>query len=91
MHSAISSQTHTLPAELAKPREKRKRGRQKGSKNKKTLQKEAELTRRIANGEVIEEIEKRKPGRPKGRKDSAPRKRRTKAELQSAYTAASAV
>ena len=91
MHSAISSQTHTLPAELAKPREKRKRGRQKGSKNKKTLQKEAELARRIANGEVIEEIEKRKPGRPKGRKDSAPRKRRTKAELQSAYTAASAV
>ena len=90
INSTIISQTHVLPADLPKPREKRKRGRQKGSKNKKTLQKEAELARRIANGEVIKEEEKRKPGRPAGRKDSTPRKRRTKAELQSAYTAASA-
>jgi len=84
MNSTISSQTHSLPSELSKPRERKKRGRQKGSKNKKTLQKEAELARRIANGEVIAE-DKRKPGRPKGSKDSTPRKRRTKAELQSAY------
>ncbi|MBR3310648.1 MAG: hypothetical protein IKG15_02365 [Solobacterium sp.] len=86
MNTTIVSQTHTLPSELEMPRERRKRGRQKGSKNKKTLQKEAELARRIANGEVIDKEEKRRAGRPKGRKDSTPRKRRTKAEIQSANT-----
>ena len=49
------------PAEAERPR--RGRGRPKGSKNKKTLVREAEAARLAASGQAHE---KRKPGRPKG-------------------------
>ncbi len=57
------------------PPQKRKRGRQFGSKNKKTLE-------RIA-AEAANPPKPKKRGRPKGSKDSAPRHRRTKAEMAS--------
>lgn len=56
--------------------QKRRPGRPPGSRNKKTIAREA------ASG--LQKSEPRGKGRPKGRKDSKPRKRRTKAELQSA-------
>jgi len=48
------------------PKEKKKRGRPPGSKNKKTLEREAELARLAAEGKAPE---KRKRGRPPGSKN----------------------
>ena len=66
---------------------RRKRGRPKGSKNKSTLQREAEelskKTYELGQTQVI----KNKGGRPKGSKDKQPRKRRTKIELQQSTSA----
>lgn len=62
---------------------RRSRGRPKGSKNKKTLLREAEeLKKQAYQTELVPEPVKKKVGRPKGRKDTVPRKRRTKKELQ---------
>ena len=70
------------PITIAKPR---KRGRPAGSKNKKTLEKEAAIEAMILSGIDPSQINPKKPnGRPKGSKDTAPRKRRTKAEIESA-------
>ena len=71
--SSINSQVHKLPqlAEKQKP----KRGRPVGSKNKKTLEKEA------AQANSLLESPK-KPGRPSGAKDKKPRKKRTDAGVK---------
>lgn len=77
-NGSINSQIHKLPEQAETPRKrgrpskshpdpdpgqaKRKPGRPKGSKNKKTLQKEAEQT-------SVPAQPKRKPGRPKGSKN----------------------
>jgi hypothetical protein len=53
-------------AKEAKP--KRRPGRPKGSKNKKTLEREAEIERQKAAGTYVEPP-KRRPGRPKGSKN----------------------
>ena len=63
--------------------QKRKgRGRPRGSKNKKTIQREAEeLSRKTYETEQTQ-VEKNKGGRPRESKDKNPRKRRTKLEMQ---------
>ena len=66
-----------------KPKRKRRPGggRKKGSKNKKTIEREErERLEREAEGYV--EPEKKKAGRPRGRKDSKPRVRRTKEQIE---------
>lgn len=61
---------------------RRGRGRPQGSKNKKTIQREAEeLSRKTYDTEQTQ-IEKNKGGRPRGSKDKNPRKRRTKLEIE---------
>ena len=65
----IISQIHSLPKHT--PATKRKRGRPQGSKNKKTLKKEAQM---IMNDSTA--IAPKKRGRPVGSKDKKPRKRR---------------
>ncbi len=67
-NSAISSQVHVLPEHALK--EKKHRGRPVGSKNKKTLEREA----MEADSETQKEPKKR--GRPAGSKDKVPRKKR---------------
>ena len=62
----IGSLTRTVPK--SQPKEKGHRGRKPGSKNKKTLEREA-------RGEV--KVKHAKPGRPKGSKDTKPRKPRS--------------
>ena len=86
-NTAISNNVYTIPEipkpiTLAKPR---KRGRPAGSKNKKTMEKEAAIEAMILSGIDPSQINPKKPnGRPKGSKDTAPRKRRTRAEIESA-------
>lgn len=70
----INSQVHKLP-ETGKI-QKRKRGRQPGSKNKATLAREAAIAEAKARGDYVEDP-KRKKGRPFGSKDSKPRKLRS--------------
>ena len=85
-NTAASNNVHTIP-NAAKPVTTAKpgrRGRPAGSKNKKTLEKEAAIEAMILSGIDPLQINPRNPaGRPKGRKDTVPRKRRTKAELES--------
>lgn len=71
--SSINSQVHKLPQidEIQKP----KRGRPVGSKNKKTLEKEAAQANAPVNPP-------KKPGRPSGSKDTKPRKKRTDAGIK---------
>ena len=71
---AINSPVHKLPE--AGKIQKKKRGRQPGSKNKATLAREAAIAEAKARGEYAEEP-KRKKGRPLGSKDSKPRKLRS--------------
>jgi len=71
-----AGQEHRLPARKAAPR--RGRGRQPGSKNKRTLEREAEIERQRAAGTYVEPT-RRRPGRPAGSKDTKPRKRRSDA------------
>jgi hypothetical protein len=75
----IHSQKHRLPEKTTPHR--RGRGRAKGSKNRKTLEREAEAERQRALGTYVEPT-KRKPGRPKGSKDTKPRKRRSDAGVK---------
>ena len=86
-NTAISNNVHVIP-EIPKPVtivKPRKRGRPVGSKNKKTLEKEAAIEAMILSGIDPSQINPKKPnGRPKGSKDTVPRKRRTKAEMESA-------
>lgn len=70
----INSQVHTFP-EAVNP-EKRRRGRQPGSKNRKTIEREAAIAEAKAKGEYVEPS-KRKKGRPFGSKDTKPRKKRS--------------
>ena len=83
INSNIDDQIRKVPKCETAVFEKRKRGRIKGSKNKKTLEREAEEAR-INGYRPKEEKEKKKAGRPKGSKDSKPRNRRTKAEMLAA-------
>lgn len=64
--SDSSDQKEKKTQESNPSQEKRKRGRPLGSKNKKTLEKEAELARQ---NEEVETPEKRKRGRPAGSKN----------------------
>lgn len=75
----IHSQKHRLPEKT--PPHRQGRGRVKGSKNRKTLEREAEEERQRALGTYVEPV-KRKPGRPKGSKDTKPRKRRSDAGVK---------
>ena len=75
----IHSQKHRLPER--KPVHRRGRGRPKGSKNRKTIEREAEVARQKANGTYVEPA-RRGPGRPKGSKDTRPRKRRSDAGVK---------
>ncbi len=79
----INSQVHTLP-DIGNP-EKRRRGRQPGSKNRKTLAREADIAEAKARGAYVE-TPKRKRGRPFGSKDSKPRKRRSDAGIKRGKT-----
>ena len=64
-----------------------KRGRPRGSKNKRTLEKEAAIeAMKLCGLNVEENKEKRPVGRPKNSRDSKPRKRRTKAEILAAQS-----
>ena len=83
INSNIDDQIRKVPKCETAVFGKRKRGRIKGSKNKKTLEREAEEAR-INGYRPKEEKEKKKAGRPKGSKDSKPRNRRTKAEMLAA-------
>ena len=65
---------HKLPERA--PMHRRGRGRVKGSKSKRTIEREAEIERAKAEGTYVEPT-KRKPGRPKGSKDTKPRKTRS--------------
>ena len=71
---AIQSQVHKMPE--SGTTQKRKRGRQLGSKNKATIERETSIAEAKARGEYVEEP-KRKRGRPSGSKDSKPRKMRS--------------
>lgn len=71
---AIQSQVHKMPE--SGTTQKRKRGRQLGSKNKATIESETSIAEAKARGEYVEEP-KRKRGRPSGSKDSKPRKMRS--------------
>lgn len=64
--SPICSQVRSLPKQEPKP--KKKRGRKPGSKNRKTLEREAQGEIKVSHG---------KAGRPKGSKDTKPRKSRS--------------
>ncbi|MBQ8094650.1 MAG: hypothetical protein IJ242_13915 [Clostridia bacterium] len=80
--------THNKPAEV----KSRKRGRQKGSKNKKTLEKEAAIQAMILSGIDPSALNPKKgAGRPKGKKDTVPRKRRTKAEIEKERSSGSGI
>ena len=81
INSRIDDQVRKIPVCDSVVQGKRKRGRIKGSKNRKTLEREAEEFK--LNGyRPKEEQPKRKHGRPQGSRDSTPRTRRTKAELE---------
>ena len=84
-NTAISNNVHSIPI-VSKPvtmSGPRKRGRPKGSKNKKTLEKEAAIEAMVLSGiDPSSIIPKKSVGRPKGKKDTIPRKRRTKTEME---------
>lgn len=83
-NNAITNNVYTFPTRN-KPVtvQHGKRGRQKGSKNKKTLEKEAAIQAMILSGIDPSALNPKNPvGRPKGKKDTVPRKRRTKAEIE---------
>ena len=83
-NNAITNTVYTFPTRN-KPVtvQHGKRGRQKGSKNKKTLEKEAAIQAMILSGIDPSALNPKNPvGRPKGKKDTVPRKRRTKAEIE---------
>ena len=82
----INSQVHKLP--VAGVPEKRKRGRQPGSKNKATLAREAAIAEAKARGEYVEEPRRRR-GRPFGSKDSKLRKKRSDAGVKRGKRASS--
>ena len=71
---AVQSQVHKMP--VSGTTQKRRRGRQFGSKNRATIAREASVAEAKARGEYVEEP-KRKRGRPFGSKDSKPRKLRS--------------
>lgn len=73
MTSSINSQVHKLPQTDEK--QKAKRGRLLGSKNKKTLEKEAAQA-------GAPEKQPKKPGRPTGAKDMKPRRKRSNAGIK---------
>ena len=73
MTSSINSQVHKLPQTDEK--QKAKRGRPLGSKNKKTLEKEAAQA-------GAPEKQPKKPGRPAGTKDMKPRRKRSDAGIK---------
>ncbi len=77
IHSCINSQVRKVPEQLKM--KKGKGGRPKGSKNKKTLEREAAKAAAEAMGVVLQ---KPKRGRPFGRKDSKPRKKRSDAGVK---------
>ena len=65
---------------------KRKPGRPKGSRNKKTIERERLVAEAVAKGEIPAEEVKRKPGRPKGSKNkkTLEREARERAQLEQA-------
>ena len=65
---------------------KRKPGRPKGSRNKKTIERERLAAEAVAKGEIPAEEVKRKPGRPKGSKNkkTLEREARKRAQLEQA-------
>ena len=65
---------------------KRKPGRPKGSRNKKTIERERLAAEAVAKGEIPAEEVKRKPGRPKGSKNkkTLEREARERAQLEQA-------
>ena len=75
--SHVNSQVHVLP-EVSTHKERR-RGRYPGSKNKKTIEREAAEAAARARGEQMEETQPGKPGRKPGSKDTKPRKKRSDA------------
>ena len=86
-NTPVSNNIFLLPKHEApiKTRIPGKRGRPKGSKNKKTLEKEKAIEAMILSGIDPSELNPKKPvGRPKGARDSTQRKRRTKAEIEAA-------
>ncbi|MBR1709085.1 MAG: hypothetical protein IJ719_09690 [Clostridia bacterium] len=88
-NTPVSNNVYLLPKHEATivTRIPGKRGRPKGSKNRKTIEKEKTVEAMILSGIDPSEATPKKPvGRPKGSKDSSQRKRRTKAEIEAANT-----
>lgn len=83
INSGIDDEIRKIPEYETAVFERRKRGRIKGSKNKKTLEREAEEAR-INGYRPKEPPPKKKAGRPKGSKDAVPRTRRTRLEMLAA-------
>lgn len=79
--ATYKSEVRILPEASKVNIEPHKRGRPSGSKNKKTLQREAELKKAKEEGSVIDKP-KKKRGRPEGSKDSKPRKKRSDAGIR---------
>ena len=77
----IKSKISNKPVPKEKDAVKPKRGRPPGSKNKKTLEKEAKIAKARENG-IYEDPPVRKRGRPAGAKDSSPRKKRSDAGIK---------
>ena len=76
------SQVRRIPQTTNGDVQKRRgRGRPLGSKNKRTLQREAEESSRKIYEPEHTQVEKNKGGRPRGSKDKHPRTRRTKLEI----------
>ena len=75
----IKSEIRSRPVQKEKDAVKPKRGRPPGSKNKKTLEKEAKIAKE--NG-TYEDTPAKKRGRPYGAKDSSPRKKRSDAGIK---------
>lgn len=76
--TSIKSEIRRKPTPQERGTVKPRKGRPPGSKNKKTLEKEADLAKAKENGSY-QETPVRKPGRPLGSKDSSPRKKRSDA------------
>ena len=77
----IKSEIRSRPVQKEKDAVKPKRGRPPGSKNKKTLEKEAKIAKAKENG-TYEDTPAKKRGRPYGAKDSSPRKKRSDAGIK---------
>ena len=88
MGVAANNQVRRIPMVSERDNQKKRGpGRPPGRKNNKTLQREAEESRRKAYESATVIPPKSKGGRPKGSKDKVPRRRRTKKELQALTTA----